>query len=196
MTPEQLPEHGHDLGDGKARVRIPSRSELGLESLDVAGVVREAAREGRGVFDAQALDDAARIRGGWQPSHEVGRGFCGGWAVPVEIGVTLGVNMTFWGFVAAPSTISRRGPFRLCGGPSQHPGLELLGSVGPASTRPGLARVGRVDSGQFTARISTCSPRAMTTSDTSAGEKSPCSTTPTVPARRAASAAGSSISPV
>src|SRR4051812_11524312 len=97
MTPEQLPEHGRDLGGGKARVRVPSRSELGLESLDVTGVVREAARKGRGVFDAQALDDSARTRGGWPPSHEIGRGFRGGWAVPVEIGVTLGVNMTCWG---------------------------------------------------------------------------------------------------
>jgi hypothetical protein len=74
------------------------RNEFGLQSLDVAGVLSEAAREGRRVFDAQALDYAARIRGGRQPSsHEVGRGFCDGWAVPVEIGVTLGVSMTCWG---------------------------------------------------------------------------------------------------
>src|SRR4051812_49851833 len=99
MTPEQLPEHGRDLGDGKARVRIPSRSELGVDSLDVAGVVREAALEGRGVFDAQTLDEAARIRGGWQPSHEVGRGFCGGGGGPGGVRGVFGGNQNFWGVV-------------------------------------------------------------------------------------------------
>ena len=125
MPPEQLAEHGRDLGDGKARVGVPGGPEVGLELLQVTPVLREAARVGRRTFHEQALDNAARIGGGRLRFHEAGRGFDDGWAVPVEIGVTLGVNMTFWGFGAAPTTMSRRVPLRVCGDPSQHPGLEL-----------------------------------------------------------------------
>ena len=143
MAPEQLSEDGRDLGDGKPRIGITGRPELALESLDVTGVLREAARKGRRVFDAQALDDAAGLRRGWQPSHEVGRGFCDGWAVPVEIGVTLGVNMTVSGFVAAPTTISRRAPSRVCGRPSQYPSLASRGRPIGRECRGRRARVHR-----------------------------------------------------
>ena len=113
MAPEQLAEHRCDLGDGKARIGIAGRREVGLELLHVAGVLGKAARKRRRVFDAQALDDAARIRGGRQPSHEAGRGFCDGWAVPVEMGVTLGVNMTRWGSLCANNDLAARTRSRL-----------------------------------------------------------------------------------
>ena len=112
-----------------------------IESLHVTVVLREAVRQGRRTFPEQALENAERIGRGQPPFHEAGCGFGGGWAVPVEIGVTVGVNMAFEGFGVAPTTMAPRAPVRVCERPSQHPGLDLIGSAGDASTRRG--RTGR-----------------------------------------------------
>jgi hypothetical protein len=142
LPPEQLAEHGRNLGDGKVRAGVPGGPEVGLKLLQVNPVLREAARMGRRTFHEQALEKAARIGGGRLRLHEASRGFGEGWAVPVEIGVTLGVNMTFLGLWCRADNAVAAGAASRPWDPSQYPGLELLGSVGDASIRRGLARPG------------------------------------------------------